>query len=176
MNYLIAVVGDRIQAEAAYTALETAKIPQDNRAILGKGYRTLEDVGLITPKEKARQQAGWMARWLVPFGLLGGIAFNLSTQLNTFPWAGEVGNVLLGGLLGAFGGAMGSLFIGGGAGLAIGGGSDPLPDRQKLKQGKFLIVVKGSEAVIRRATPVLEKCKPEGIQSCSDRSGSLFLS
>ncbi|GEM_PF-5486226 len=39
MSYLIAVVADRIEAEAAYTALEKADIPQEEMTIVGRGYK-----------------------------------------------------------------------------------------------------------------------------------------
>ena len=60
-----------------------------------------------------------MATWLIPFGFIGGVAFSLSTNLHTFSWAGEIGDRVIGGLLGAIGGAMGSVFIGGGGGIAL---------------------------------------------------------
>ncbi|MBE9229858.1 hypothetical protein IQ264_31125 [Phormidium sp. LEGE 05292] len=163
MNYLVAVLGDRIQAEAAYSALEKEGFAMDKVTILGRGYKSADEFGLIDPKEQAIKQAKFMAFWLVPFGFVAGGAFSLLTNLNTFAWAGEVGNHLIGGLLGAFGGGMGSIFAGGGTGLIFGGG-DALPYRNRLNAGKYLIVVKGSETVTRRATNILRQFEPENIQ------------
>ncbi|MBL1173692.1 hypothetical protein [Pantanalinema sp. GBBB05] len=167
MNYLIAVLRDRIQAEAAYSALEKAELQMSNVAILGKGYQTADEYGLIDPNKRASQLARLMSFWLVPFGFAAGVTFSLITNLDTFAWAGEIGNHLIGGLLGAVSGAMGSFFVGGGVGLAIGGG-DALPYRNRLNAGKYLIVVKGSEALTRQATRIIKQFEPENIQGYSE--------
>ncbi|MBW4592114.1 MAG: hypothetical protein KME46_04100 [Brasilonema angustatum HA4187-MV1] len=160
MNYLIAVLADRIQAEAAYLALEKEAIKS---TILGRGYKTADEFGLIDPNEQAKKQTQFMAVWLVPFGFFAGITFSLLTGLDTFAWAGEIGNHIIGGLLGAGAGAMGSVFVGGGVGLLVGSG-DALPYRNRLNAGKYLIVVQGSEILTRQATRVLRQFEPENIQ------------
>ena len=167
MNYLIAVMSDRIQAEAAYSALEKENLPMNQIAILGRGYKSADEFGLIDPNQQAQKQARLMSYWLVPFGFLAGVAFSLATQLNTFAWAGEIGNHLVGGLLGAVGGAMGSVFVGGGVGLAVSSG-DVLPYRNRLNAGKYLVVVKGSESLTLRATGILRQFEPENIQGYVD--------
>jgi hypothetical protein len=167
MNYLVAVLSDRIQAEAAYSALESAGLPMDAVAILGKGYKTADEYGLIDPNEKASRMAKLMAFWLVPFGFVAGFTFSLITNLKTFAWAGEIGNHLVGGLLGAVSGAMGSFFVGGGVGLAFGSG-DALPYRNRLKAGKYLVVVQGSESLTKQSTAILRKFDPENLQGYSD--------
>lgn len=163
MNYLIAVLPDRFKAEEAYTALEKAGIPTSQIAILGKGYKTADEFGLINPIEQAKKRAIFMAYWLVPFGFVGGYLFNLITGLDTLDWAGEPGNHIVGGILGAIGGAMGSVFVGGGVGLSTGSG-DALPYRNRLDAGKYLVVAKGSNSLIERATPILRQFQPENIQ------------
>ncbi|MGL5807693.1 MAG: hypothetical protein ACRC2R_02140 [Xenococcaceae cyanobacterium] len=163
MNYLIAVLSDRIQAEEAYTALEKAGIPQKQIAILGKGYKSADEFGLIDPSQQAKKQAIFMAYWLVPFGFAAGYAFDLITGLDTFSWAGEPGNHIIGGILGAFGGACGSIFVGGGVGLSSSGG-DALPYRNRLSQGKYLLVVQGSEILKNQATNILRQFNPENLQ------------
>lgn len=70
MNYLVAVLSDRIQAEDAYTALEKAGIPTKQISILGKGYKSADEFGLIKPEDEGRKNAIRMAYWLVPFGFL----------------------------------------------------------------------------------------------------------
>lgn len=167
MNYLVAVLQDRIQAEAAYLALEKEGVPIDKVSILGRGYKSADEFGLIDPNEQAKKQSRLLSFWLVPFGFVSGVAFNILTGLNTFPWAGEVGNQLIGGLLGAGAGAMGSLFTGGGVGLVVGSG-DALPYRNRLNAGKYLVVVQGSESVTRQATRILRQFEPENIQGYAD--------
>lgn len=166
MNYLIAVLADRIQAEAAYTALEKEGLPKEQISILGKGYKSADEFGLIDPQDKAKKQGLLMATWLVPFGFAGGFIFSVQTGLDTFAWAGEMGNHLMGGLLGAIGGLMGSFFVGGGAGLSV-GGEDALPYRNRLDAGKYLIVVQGSQALKNQATKILQQFEPENIQGYS---------
>jgi hypothetical protein len=160
MNYLVAVLPNRIEAEEAYLALEKEGI---ENTILGKGYKTADEFGLIDPKEKAIKQAKLMAFWLVPFGFFSGFTFSLISGLHTFSWAGEIGNHVVGGLLGAASGGMGSVFVGGGVGLVVGGG-DALPYRNRLDAGKYLIVVQGSEGLTRQATRILRQFEPENIQ------------
>lgn len=166
-NYLVAVLADRIQAESAYTMLEQQGLPLAKITILGWGYKTADEFGLIDPNEVAQKQAKLMATWLIPFGFLAGVGFSLSTNLQTFAWAGEIGNHIVGGLLGAMGGAMGSVFIGGGGGIAFGSG-DALPYRNRINAGKYLIVVEGSQLLLQQATVILRKYDPENIKSHID--------
>ncbi|GBE91345.1 hypothetical protein [Nostoc cycadae] len=164
MNYLVAVLPDRIQAEAAYLALEKDSI---NSMILGRGYKTADEFGLIDPQEQAKKQAKLMAFWLVPFGFFAGFTFSFITGLDTFAWAGEIGNHVVGGLLGAGSGAMGAVFVGGGVGILVGSG-DALPYRNRLDAGKYLIVVQGSDTLTRQATRILRQFEPENIQGYAD--------
>jgi hypothetical protein len=163
MNYLIAVLPDRLKAEAAYIDLEKLGIDRSQMAIIGKGFQTADEFGLIDPLQQAKRRAIFMAYWLVPFGFIGGYLFNLITGLSTFDWAGEPGNHILGGVLGAIGGAMGSFFVGGGVGLTTGSG-DALAYRNRLDAGQYLVAVKGSAKLIDKATPILRKFSPENLQ------------
>lgn len=164
MNYLVAVLGDRIQAEAAYLALEKEGIKS---SILGRGYKSADEFGLIDPNEEAKKQVRLMAVWLIPFGFFAGFTFSFITGLETFAWAGQIGNHIIGGLLGAVSGALGSVVSGGGVGLIIGGG-DALPYRNRLDAGKYLIVVQDSENVTRQATRILRQFDPENLQGYAD--------
>jgi hypothetical protein len=166
MNYVIAVFPDRTEAEAAYSALEAAGLPIAQLSIVGKGYKDAAEFGFVDPSQAARKQARLMAFWLVPFGFIGGVAFNLSTQYQLVPSAGGLGNQLIGGLLGAIAGAMGSFFVGGGVGLSLGG--DTPPYRQRLKQGKYLVVVQGAPNLTNKAMSLLRQRRPENLQSYVD--------
>jgi hypothetical protein len=163
MNYLIAILDDRTQAEAAYAALEKAGLPLAQIAILGRGYKSADEFGLIDPATQARKQSKLMAFWLIPFGFLAGVGFSLATELNTFAWAGEIGNHVVGGLLGAIGGAMGSVVAGGSGGLTS-GNADAMPYRSRLNEGKYLVVVRGSERLIIESTPILERFDSKNLQ------------
>ncbi len=163
MNYLIAVLPDRIKAEEAYTALEKEGIPTKQVSILGKGYKSADEFGFIDPNTIARKNAIRMAYWLIPFGFFGGYTFDLITTIDTFGWAGEPFNHIIGGILGAIGGAMGSFFIGGGAGLVEGSG-DALPYRNRLDAGKYLVIVEGDDKLKNQATKILRIFNPENLQ------------
>lgn len=167
MNYLVAVLPDRMQAEAAYSALEKEGLPLDKVAILGKGYKSADEYGLIDPSIQARKQTKGLVTWLIPFGFVAGYVFNVLSGLNTFPWAGELGNHIIGGLLGAASGALGSFFVGGGVGLTVGSG-DALPYRNRLNAGKYLVVVKGSASLTDQARRVLRQFEPENLQGYVD--------
>ncbi|MDX2240247.1 MAG: hypothetical protein NW224_06150 [Leptolyngbyaceae cyanobacterium bins.302] len=167
MSYVVAVLSDRIQAEAAYSELEKEGLPMDKVAILGKGYKSADEFGLIDPNERAGRLAKLMSFWLVPFGFAAGFTFSLITGLNTFSWAGEIGNHLIGGLLGAASGVMGSFFVGGGVGLVSGSG-DALPYRNRLSLGKYLIIIQGNEVQNLKASGILKRLNPENIQGYSD--------
>ena len=163
MNYLVAILTDRIKAEEAYSALEKAQFAMEEVAILGKGYKTADEYGLIDPANQAWKQVRLMMLWLVPFGFIAGFSFNTITGLDTFTWAGRLGNQIIGGLLGAGSGALGAFFVGGGAGAAFGSG-DALSYRNRLSAGKYLIVVRGTDSEIRLATPIIRRFRPENIQ------------
>jgi hypothetical protein len=62
---------------------------------------------------------------------------------------------------------MGSFFVGGSTGLSIGGG-DALPYRNRLKEGKYLVVVKGAANLTNKATRILRPFKPESLQGYID--------
>lgn len=168
MNYLIAVLPDRLKAEEAYTALEKEGIPTTQIAILGRGYKSADEFGLIDPGTQARQQAKLMSFWLVPFGFIAGFTFNLQTGINLLPQIGAVGNHILGGIFGAIAAAMGSVLVGGGVGLSSGSG-DALPYRNRLKQGKYLVVVQGTAALKQQATEILRRFDPENLQGYAEQ-------
>lgn len=168
MNYVVAVLADRTQAEAASSRLEQEGVPSEAINILGQGYQSIEAFAVLDPQQPARQQARLMAFWLVPFGFVAGFAFNLSTQFELFDWAGRLGNLLIGGLFGAIAGAMGSFFVGGGTGLLFGSDKEVVPYRKLLKSGKYAVVVRGAPNITNRASRVLKQLNPENIQNFVD--------
>ncbi|WP_204104949.1 MULTISPECIES: hypothetical protein [Spirulina sp. CCY15215] len=168
MSYLIAVLPDRIQAEEAYTSLEKAGISTDLLTIVGRGYKSADEFGFVDPAQQAKKQAKFMAMWLIPFGFAAGFTFNAIAHTNVFTWTGQFGNNILGGLLGAMGGSMGSVFVGGGVGLSQGSG-DALPYRNRLQEGKYLVIVNGSKPTQNKATPILRQFNPETLQGYTEQ-------
>lgn len=167
MNYLIAVLADRIQAEEAYSALEKEGLPMEQVSILGKGYKSADEFDLMNPNIEAKKRTRILSYWTIPLGFVAGFAFNLQTGLEIVEWAGSLGNHIIGGIFGAIAGAMGSFFVGSGVGLVSSSG-DALPYRNRLDEGKYLIVVQGSEVLTRHATRILRQLEPENIQGYID--------
>lgn len=170
MNYLIAVLPSRTQAEAAYSALTTQGLPNNQIDILGNGYLTADDYGLIDPNLQARRGAKRLVYLLIPFGFAMGYMFNFLTEIQILP-APPVVSHIIGGVLGAAAGALGAYLIGGGVGLTVGSG-DALPYRNRLNMGKYLIVVKGTEELTRQATRVLRQFEPENLQGYIEPTGT----
>lgn len=166
MNYLVAVLPDRIKAEEAYTALEKEGLPTEQVDILGNGYKSADEFGLIDPNKQARKGATRLAYLLIPFGFVAGYAFNFLTDIDILP-IGRFGNEIFGGLLGAASGAFGAFVAGGGVGLTVGSG-DALAYRNRLNAGKYLIVVKGTQDLTNRATRILRQFEPENIQGYAE--------
>ncbi len=167
MDCLVAVLPDRIQAESVYTVMEEQGLPMKNIAILGRGYRSVEEYGLIDPNQESRKQAKLMAFWLVPFGFFGGVTFSIITGLDTFSWAGEIGNHIVGGLLGSVGGAMGSAAIGGGPTMLF-KNNESIPYHQRLETGKYLVVVEGSQVLRQQALKIIRQFNPEQVENYND--------
>ncbi len=167
MNYLIAVLPDRMQVEAAYSALAQEGLPSQQIDILGSGYKSADEYGLIDPNLQAKKGAKRLVSWLIPFGFVAGYAFNFLTGIEILPVVGSIGNHLIGGFFGAIAGALGAYFVGGGVGLTVGSG-DALPYRNRLNEGKYLIVVQGTEELTRQATRILRQFEPENIQGYTE--------
>jgi hypothetical protein len=167
MNYVIAVVPDRDQAEKATVLLEQEGLPKEKIAVFGQGDKVGDEYSFIDPKQKKTKMARLMSFWLVPFGFVAGYAFNLSTQYMLFPSLGALGNHLMGGLFGAIAGAMGSFFVGGGVGFSFGNQKEQ-SYRKQMKAGKYLVVVKGAPNLTNKANRILKQINPENLQGYVD--------
>ena len=171
MNYLVAVLSDRLKAEAAYSALQNDRVPMEQVSILGQGYKSADEFGLIDPNQQAAKRSKQLAYWLIPFGFAAGYMFNVLSGIEIFSTLGAIGNHLLGGVLGAASGALGALVVGGAVGWTVGSG-DALPYRNRLNAGKYLIVVRGNEILVNQATQVLRQFEPETLQGYVEPTGA----
>ena len=164
MNYLVTVLENKQQAEEAYSVLQQdAGIASDKITILGRGYQNADEFGLIDPNVQAGKGAKKLAYMLIPFGFVAGYAFNILTGIHLFSFTNSVTEHLIGGILGAGAGLLGAIFVGGGVGLTTGSG-DALTYRNRLNEGKYIIITKGTDSLIRRATKLLRQFEPEYIQ------------
>ncbi|WP_017325178.1 hypothetical protein [Synechococcus sp. PCC 7336] len=163
MNYLVAVMTNRVRAEEAYFALRKAELPIEQLDILGRGYKTADEFGLINPNDEAEKQANGLAYWVIPFGFAAGYLFNLLTNIEIVGWLGDIGNHILGGFFGAAAGAFGAFVSGTLTGWTVGSG-DAIAYRNRLNAGKYLIIAQGNGAFIERATQLIRQYEPENLQ------------
>lgn len=170
MNYLVAVLSDRSQAEAAYSALAKEGLPSNQINVLGEGYKSADEYGLINPNVAASKETQRELYWLMSFGFVAGFAFNWLTSIQLLPIA-PIGNHIIGGIFGAAAGVLGAYLSGRTIGLTSGSG-DALPYRNRLNAGKYLIIVEGTDELTRQATRVLRQFEPENIQGYTEPMGA----
>ncbi|MEO1297087.1 MAG: hypothetical protein AAFW75_15145 [Cyanobacteria bacterium J06636_16] len=162
-NYLVAVLADRIQAEAAYSALEQADLPIEQLDILGRGYKTADEYGLINPSDEAERQTNQLAIWVIPFGFGAGYLFNVLTGIEIISWLGAISNHIVGGLFGAAAAAFGAFVTGTWSGWTVGSG-DAIAYRNRLNAGKYVLIAKGKDAFVRKAAQLIRNYDPENLQ------------
>lgn len=122
-----------------------------------------QNLVFFDPSEEGRKNVVRMAYWLIPFGFFGGFTFDAITSIDTFGWAGEPFNHIIGGILGAIGGAMGSVFVGGSGSLMENSG-EMIPFLNRLKVGKYLLIVQGNDSIKNKAREILNSFNPESLQ------------
>jgi hypothetical protein len=137
-DYLVATLGDRIQAEAVYLALQKAGLPDSNLSILGTGYKTSEMCDRFDPVIMTQNHVKRMMFFLLPLGFLGGVIFYQSVRFDLLPGFGRIVNSVIGGLLGSAAGALGGFITGGGLKVML---DKTVPYAQQLQSGKYLVVV-----------------------------------
>ena len=167
MNYLVTVLANKQQAQEAYSVLSQDGIPTEKITILGEGYQSADDFGLIDPNQQASKGAKKLAYMLIPFGFVAGYAFNVLTGIQLFSFTNSIAEHIIGGVLGAASGLLGAIVVGGGVGLTVGSG-DALTYRNRLNAGQYIIVTKGTDSVIRQATKLLRQFEPEFIQGYTE--------
>ncbi|TVP63955.1 MAG: hypothetical protein EA342_17335 [Leptolyngbya sp. LCM1.Bin17] len=161
-SYLIAVLDNRIKAEAAYLTLQQSSLPIDQLDILGRGYKNADEFGLVNPNHEARKQVNQLANWVVIFGFGAGYLFNVLTGIEIISWLGAIGNHALGGLFGAAAAAFGAYVTGTLSGWTSSG--DALAYRNRLTAGKYILIAQGPDRFIQEATQVLRRYEPENLQ------------
>ncbi len=163
MNYVVAVMPDRTQVEAAGSALAKADFPTSNLAIFGQGYQNPEEFGRISPNWRARRDITRLFIWLIPLGLALGYLFVLFSGIEFFPEASRIINSIIGGLIGAALGVLVSFLVGSSAELWAGSG-DAAAYINRLNAGQYLITVKCPKDLAPQAIDVLRRFKTEDIQ------------
>ncbi|KGG01385.1 hypothetical protein EU97_0429 [Prochlorococcus marinus str. MIT 9311] len=104
--------------EAILIPPSNAKISPDKTKLLNESANNfiksqlIEEIRILNPKLDRKLRQKDMSRWLMPFGFIAGIAFTNMTNLSTFSFLGlnNIGETLIGGLLGMGSGYLGSVF------------------------------------------------------------------
>ena len=93
------------------------KISPDQNKLLNESANNfiksqlMEEIRILNPNLDRKLRQKDMSRWLMPFGFIAGIAFTNMTNLSTFSFLGlnNIGETLIGGLLGMGSGYLGSV-------------------------------------------------------------------
>lgn len=163
---LVLTFSDRLQAQAAYEKLKTSDLALGQVDLLGVGYKNLQETSIYDPNQIAWQQSQRMLYWVVPFGFVAGFSFNEITHLAILEQGSALLNHLLGGLFGAVASAMGGFIFGGGGQFLI--DREKMPLSKRLKAGKYLLIAKGTELLVRQASRLLQRDPSESLQFYED--------
>jgi peptidoglycan hydrolase-like protein with peptidoglycan-binding domain len=148
----------QLQQQLNSGQLDKSQLPLKLQAV-GAGALDPKTVTALNPAlaRNARQRS--MARWLLPFGFAAGMMFTFITNLDTFAFAGPIGQPLIGGLLGLGSGWMGSFA----AAASVTGDRDDQVRTvcNRLTEGLFVLLVEAAPgqtipwALIQAAKPKL---------------------
>lgn len=153
MNHLIAVYPNRVEALSARTALEKESLPSEQISILGEGFKSTDEYGLIKPEREAKNNAQSLAYWLVPIGFACGCAFNWLANIKIIPVDGVL-NQVIGGLLGAAFCLLFAFAADNSSELSA-SNEDAWLYRDRLSAGKYLIVFHGTDELVKKAINTL---------------------
>ena len=123
------------------------KITPDQKKLLNLSLNNffkaeeIENIRILNPKLDRKIRQKNMSTWLMPFGFIAGIAFSKMTTLSTFSFLGlnNIGESLIGGLLGAGSGYLGSIVSS--ASINVNRNKDLRSIIDLNKEGKWLILL-----------------------------------
>ncbi len=125
--------------EVIYTKQELLLLENKKENLLK--IKEISDVRVLNPKldRELRQQS--MRKWLMPFGFIAGLGFSNMTNLSTFSMLGlnNIGNSILGGILGMISGYIGSFFASGS--INLNRNKELRPILRFNKEGKWLLIL-----------------------------------
>lgn len=149
---------DEVSAFQAYRLLHYHGISPEHLAIVGEGYSSPERIGLLRPRQIALRQAWSLSLFSGALGALVGVGMFLATQAGamTLQWLDNKSHLwlmipaasLACGICGAvIGGIFGLFSEGTAAGIY----------RHRLRQGRYLLMIEGSEKLVRWGQEVLSQ-------------------
>lgn len=155
INAVLAVYRTHAAAESAVKALEHASFDMRKLSIIGKDYRTEQDIlGYYNTGDRVRFWGKFGALWGGLTGLLFGSAFLFIPVVGHVVVLGPLVSWIANGLAGAaVGGGLGAL---GSALYSIGIPRDSILQYQTaLEADKFLLLAHGTESEVERAREIL---------------------
>lgn len=146
------ILSDEAAAFQAYRLLQSHGISPEHLAIVGEGYSSPERVGLLKPMQIATRKAKVLAVFAGTVGsaigfvaaLLIHVGLELSINLNLLHIT--VASGIVSGFCGAVSGALLGL---------LGEGSTSGIYRHYLSQGRYLLMMEGSDKLVRRGQEIL---------------------
>ena len=134
-------------SEAILIPPSSEKISSDDSELLNANENILfksqkfEDIRILNPKLDRKIRQKDMSRWLMPFGFIAGTAFTNMTNLTTFSFLrlNNMGEMLLGGVLGMGSGYLGSVFSS--ASININRNKELRSIISLNKEGKWLVLL-----------------------------------
>lgn len=167
MAYLVAVLSDKSQAEAAYSALEREGLTSDRINILGKEFNDNDRFGIIDPIETVREEATQKLYLMVPIGFILAAGLTWATGMIFTDRLAAMGNYLLAGFFGALAGGIAAYLKSTSAGSID--ADKTLPLRNRLDAGKYLVVIKDADGSDDRFTNLLNQFQPETIENIQNK-------
>ncbi len=152
---MIAVLPDESSAFEAYRLLQCHGISPENLALVGKGYTSPDNVGLLNPTHTTWRYAKRGMFWLGITSLGMGIILYLifSIKLPNLDWYQALFTIAsTSGLIG--------IVIGGAIGTIYGWffkSSLSISCRGCLERGQYLLMLEGSETLTRRGREILDE-------------------
>ncbi|MBW4470833.1 MAG: hypothetical protein KME45_10590 [Stenomitos rutilans HA7619-LM2] len=142
----VVVLPDEASTFQAYRLLHHHGISPEHLAIVGEGYSSPDRVGLKAPLQIAADKA----RRLGLFAMVSGVVLSLSISLIANPGWNTALIVLVTGILSGFCAALVGALVG-----FLGEGSTASIYRHHLDQGRYLLLIEGSERLVNRGQEVL---------------------
>ncbi len=141
------VLANEAAAFQAYRLLHYHGISPEHLAIVGEGYSNPDRVGLMQPTQIAVRKARSYA--LISSIVGSAVCLGISLVNKIEPSTVLILILSMGGICGICGGAMGALFG------FVGEGSTASIYRHHLNQGRYLLMMEGSEQLVRWGQEVL---------------------
>ena len=164
MGLCVAVLLKDTGSRSELTALLEGQPGLQLRAV-GAGGIEPETVVELNPALQRQARQRQMATWLLPFGFGAGMLFTFITNLDTFAFAGPLGQPVIGGLLGLGSGWMGSYAA---AASVTSDRDDQIRTvRNRLSEGQCVLLV---DAIRSEAMPwaLIQRCRPASVVRLKD--------